>query len=87
MKLWNTAVAFMLGIGLTLAPLAALADHHEKAESSKEKKMQGEGNGGHAHDGAKKEEKADMKKAGASEEGSAAGHAHEEQGEEKEGSH
>jgi hypothetical protein len=88
MKQRNVAMAIILGVGLALAPMAVLADHHEKAESTEKKKTHAEGGDGHSHKGAKKEGKPEAKKVGASEEGSAAGHGHDAQGgEEEEGSH
>ena len=88
MKQLNCAMAIILGVGLALAPMAALADHHEKAGSTEEKKTHAEGNGGHSHEGATQEGKSEVKKAGASEADAAAGHGHDTQGEEeKEGSH
>jgi hypothetical protein len=84
----NIAVAIMLGVGLALAPVTVLADHHEKAGSIEEKKTHAEGSGGHSHEGAKKEGKPEVKETGASEAGSAVGHGHDAQGEEEEeGSH
>ncbi|MGE0680041.1 MAG: hypothetical protein AB7P69_03890 [Candidatus Binatia bacterium] len=87
MKQWNVAVAIMLGVGLAFVPMAVLADHHEKVESTEKKKTHAEGNGGHSHEGAKEDGKSEVKKAGASEAGSATGHDHDAQGEEEEGSH
>lgn len=87
MKQSNFVMAIMLGVGIALAPLAVLADHHEKAGTTEEK-THAEGSGGHSHEGAKKEGQSEVKKAGASETGSAAGHSHDAQDEEEEeGSH
>ena len=89
MKQWSVILAFMVGIGVIFAPITVCADHHEKPGAVEEKNAQKEGSSSHTHDGAKKDGKAAVKKAGAPEASSSATHSHDAQGEEEEeeGSH